>query len=229
MKTFIQIREELDKLNLKNLNEAEDSKVTSSIEKKDPDAMHMATHGTQHVYIGGQSDRENHSYHVHDTSTGKTHHVSLDHGGKAMSHGAVKSAAGSKVSSAAVKAIHSDHKDELSESTIQESVRALPKGYVNHETIKDNIKNYGDGVKLGHGAHEIEHPEEPGGSGRATYKTPSHPHAYAHHDKKTGKVTAVEIKHKKTSAAAVAKAMGHKEVGPQHHAIADTHNDENLV
>ena len=109
MKTFFQLREELN-----NLNEAEDSKVTSSIEKKDPDAMHMSTHGTQHVYIGGQSDRENHSYHVHDTSTGKTHHVSLDHGGKAMSHGAVKSAAGSKVSSAAVKAIHSDHTDELS-------------------------------------------------------------------------------------------------------------------
>ena len=60
-------------------------------------------------------------------------------------------------------------------------------------------------------------------------KTPSHPHAYAHHDKKTGKVTAVEIKHKKTSAAAVAKAMGHKEVTKAHHAIADTHNDENVV
>lgn len=109
MKTFDQLREELE-----NLNEAEDSEVTSSIEKKDPDAMHMSTHGSQHVYIGGQSDRENHSYHVHDTSTGKTHHVSLDHGGKAMSHGAVKSACGSKVSAAACKAIHSDHKDELS-------------------------------------------------------------------------------------------------------------------
>jgi len=96
------------------VNESEDSKVTSSIEKKDPDAMHMSTHGSQHVYIGGQSDRENHSYHVHDTSTGKTHHVSLDHGGKAMSHGAVKSACGSKVNAAACKAIHSDHTDELS-------------------------------------------------------------------------------------------------------------------
>ena len=463
MKTFTQIREELS-----NLTEAEDSKVTSSIEKKDPDAMHMSTHGTQHVYIGGQSDRENHSYHVHDTSAGKTHHVSLDHGGKAMSHGAVKNAAGSKVSSAAVKAIHSDHKDELSESTIQEykahgsynphepndqgltagkgkldkqyhkaeahvqnkhgssgmayahhkgdtaviavtgdqsspysnkegssslgnhdthnitavvhkdgsssavnlkyghrathhdvmkqapkvhhslakkiaqehnsaaakvtestiqeaklpsavalgdhaghgkfgtkkqnhpdgsatlklklsqdhakdkdgahayatkaadklkskgynvhkvsvrkseggfgqaehtasihlshnvkestiqeSVRAFPKGYVDHATIKHWNKEYGDGMDLGHGAHEIEHPHEPGGSGRASMKTPSHPHAYAHHDKKTGKVTAVEIKHQKTSAAAVAKAMGHKEVGPHHHAIADSHNEVN--
>jgi len=109
MKTFFQLREELE-----NLNEAEDSKVTSSIEKKDPDATHMSTHGTQHVYIGGQSDRENHSYHVHDTSTGKTHHVSLDHGGKAMSHGAVKAACGPKVGAAACKAIHSDHTDELS-------------------------------------------------------------------------------------------------------------------
>ena len=94
--------------------ESEDSKVTSSIEKKDPDAMHMSTHGSQHVYVGGQSDRENHSYHVHDTSTGKTHHVSLDHGGKAMSHGAVKAACGPKVGAAACKAIHSDHTDELS-------------------------------------------------------------------------------------------------------------------
>jgi len=50
MKTFFQLREELE-----NLTEAEDSKVTSSIEKKDPDAMHMSTHGTQHVYVGGQS------------------------------------------------------------------------------------------------------------------------------------------------------------------------------
>ena len=107
MKTFFQLREELN-----NLNEAEDSKVTSSIEKKDPDAMHLSTHGSQHVYIGGQSDRENHSYHVHDTSTGKTHHVSLDHGGEAMSHDAVKKAAGSKVSPAAVKALSLIHISE---------------------------------------------------------------------------------------------------------------------
>ena len=40
--------------------------------------------------------------------------MSLDHGGEAMSHDAVKKAAGSKVSPAAVKAIHSDHTDELS-------------------------------------------------------------------------------------------------------------------
>ena len=112
---------------------------------------------------------------------------------------------------------------------LDESVRALSKGYVNHNTLKTNKAEYGDAYDLGHGAHEIEHPEEPSGSGRASMKTPSHPHAYAHHDKKTGKVIGVEIKHKKTSAAAVAKAMGHKEVGPHHHAIADTHNNDNLV
>jgi len=106
---------------------------------------------------------------------------------------------------------------------LDESVRALPKGYVNHETIKDNQREYGDGINLGHGTHEVEHPEEGGRGG----PSPSHPHAYAHHDKKTGKVTGVEIKHKKTTAGAVAKAMGHKEVGPHHHAIADGHNEIN--
>jgi hypothetical protein len=106
---------------------------------------------------------------------------------------------------------------------LDESVRALPKGYVNHETIKDNQKEYGDGIDLGHNTHEVEHPMEGGRGG----PSPSHPHAYAHHDKKTGKVTAVEIKHKKTTAGAVAKAMGHKEVGPHHHAIADGHNEIN--
>ena len=121
--------------------------------------------------------------------------------------------------------IHLSH--NVKESTIQESVRAFPKGYVTHATIKHWNKEYGDGMDLGHGAHEIEHPHEPGGSARASMPTPSHPHAYAHHDKKTGKVTAVEIKHQKTSAAAVAKAMGHKEVGPHHHAIADEHNEVN--
>jgi hypothetical protein len=112
---------------------------------------------------------------------------------------------------------------------LDESVRALPKGYVDHETIKDNQREYGDGVNLGHGTHEVEHPHEPGGSGRASYKGPSHPHAYAHHDKKTGKVTAIEIKHQKTSAKKIAKAMGHKEVGPHHHAIADHHNETSVV
>lgn len=109
MKTFFQLREELE-----NLNEAEDSKVTSSIEKKDPDAMHLATHGKEHVYIGGSSDRENHTYHVHNTGTNKTKTVSLNHGGKAMSHGEVKKAAGASCSDAVCKTIHSDHTDELS-------------------------------------------------------------------------------------------------------------------
>lgn len=149
MKTFFQLREELN-----NLNEAEDNKVTSSIEKKDPDAMHMSTHGTQHVYIGGQSDRENHSYHVHDTSTGKTHHVSLDHGGKAMSHGAVKSACGSKVSAAACKAIHSDHKDELSESTIHEAaIHTHKDGTTVHHSDEDRGEIYS--IKHGGKTHTV--------------------------------------------------------------------------
>ena len=212
MKTFFQLREELE-----NLNEAEDSKVTSSIEKKDPDAMHMSTHGTQHVYVGGQSDRENHSYHVHDTSTGKTHHVSLDHGGKAMSHGAVKAACGPKVGAAACKAIHSDHKDELSESVIDESTQ---KWNVGKSQIAKSKKALGGDTEIGHGAHDLVHPDDDG---------PNAPGGqYGHLDPKTKKFSAVTVKFgHKTSAKKVAKAMGHKEVGPHHHAIADYHNETN--
>ena len=211
MKTFFQLREELE-----NLNEAEDSKVTSSIEKKDPDAMHMSTHGTQHVYVGGQSDRENHSYHVHDTSTGKTHHVSLDHGGKAMSHGAVKAACGPKVGAAACKAIHSDHKDELSESVIDESTQ---KWNVGKSQIAKSKKALGGDTEIGHGAHDLVHPDDDG---------PNAPGGqYGHLDPKTKKFSAVTVKFgHKTSAKKVAKAMGHKEVGPHHHEIADYHNKE---
>jgi len=211
MKTFFQLREELE-----NLNEAEDSKVTSSIEKKDPDATHMSTHGTQHVYIGGQSDRENHSYHVHDTSTGKTHHVSLDHGGKAMSHGAVKAACGPKVGAAACKAIHSDHKDELSESVIDESTQ---KWNVGKSQIAKSKKALGGDTEIGHGAHDLVHPDDDG---------PNAPGGqYGHLDPKTKKFSAVTVKFgHKTSAKKVAKAMGHKEVGPHHHEIADYHNKE---
>ena len=211
MKTFFQLREELE-----NLNEAEDSKVTSSIEKKDPDATHMSTHGTQHVYIGGQSDRENHSYHVHDTSTGKTHHVSLDHGGKAMSHGAVKAACGPKVGAAACKAIHSDHKDELSESVFDESTQ---KWNVGKSQIAKSKKALGGDTEIGHGAHDLVHPDDDG---------PNAPGGqYGHLDPKTKKFSAVTVKFgHKTSAKKVAKAMGHKEVGPHHHEIADYHNKE---
>jgi len=215
MKTFFQLREELE-----NLNEEEDSKVTSSIEKKDPDAMHMATHGTQHVYIGGQSDRENHSYHVHDTSTGKTHHVSLDHGGKAMSHGAVKSAAGSKVSSAAVKAIHSDHKDELSESTIYaEMQETTQKWNIGKSQIKKSAHALGGDTEIAPNVHDLVHPDDDG---------PNAPGGqYGHLDPKTKKFSAVTVKFgHKTSAKKVAKAMGHKEVGQHHHDIADFHNKE---
>tara|TARA_R110000764_G_scaffold40309_1_gene90080 strand:- start:290 stop:952 length:663 start_codon:yes stop_codon:yes gene_type:complete len=220
MKTFIQIREELDNINKADISEA------AIHTHADGTTVHHSDEDRGEVYSikhGGKTHTVNtHAYTVPgETVAGNVKkHIAAQAPG-IPSH--AKNAIAKHMAESTI------HKDELSESTIQESVRALPKGYVNHETIKDNIKNYGDGVKLGHGAHEIEHPEEPGGSGRATYKTPSHPHAYAHHDKKTGKVTAVEIKHKKTSAAAVAKAMGHKEVGPHHHAIADTHNDENLV
>ena len=148
MKTFFQLREELE-----NLNEAEDSKVTSSIEKKDPDAMHLATHGKEHVYIGGSSDRENHTYHVHNTGTNKTKTVSLNHGGKAMSHGEVKKAAGASCSAAVCKTIHSDHKDELSESTIHEAAIHSKGGTTVHHSDEDRAENYT--IKHGGKTHSV--------------------------------------------------------------------------
>jgi hypothetical protein len=69
-------------------------------------------------------------------------------------------------------------------------------------------------ANLGHGAHEVEHPGDTRGGAEL-----SHPYAYAHKGK------AVQIKDKKTTAAHVAKAMGHSTVTKAHHAIADYHND----
>jgi len=122
MKTFFQLREEttgqvitvpkaIFEAALQMLNE-EDSSVTSKVKKLDPEAIHISSHGTQHLYSGAQADHDNHTYHVHDTSTGKTHHVSLDHGGEEMSHSEIKNETPSHVSPAVVKAIHKDHKGE---------------------------------------------------------------------------------------------------------------------
>ena len=104
---------------------------------------------------------------------------------------------------------------------VYEHVKPL-KG-VDHDTIKHSNSEHGDHMDIGHGAHEIEHPEE-GGRGSSS---PSHSHAYAYHDKKTGKVSAIQIKHQKTNPAAVAKGFGHKEVTNAHRAIADIHNGIN--
>lgn len=95
---------------------SEDKAVTKKVEKIDPDSFYQKTIGHEHIYSGGQSDRENHTYHVHNTSTGKTHSISLDHGGKTMSHKAVRSESPKEVSDAAVKHIHKDHKEEMTYS-----------------------------------------------------------------------------------------------------------------
>jgi len=108
MKDFFKLREELQ------TNESVD-KAKSAVQDHDMDADHVSSHGSQHVFQGTQPDRGTHIYHVHDTNTNKTHHVELDHGGKTMSHGSVSKAAGKSVSAAAVKAVHSHHKSEMSQ------------------------------------------------------------------------------------------------------------------
>ena len=82
------------------------------------------------------------------------------------------------------------------------------------------------GSSLGHGAHELVAPSND------RYSS-GDDRAYGHVDKKTKKFAAVQVAAgKKTSPQAVAKAMGHKEVGKHHHTIAKFHNnamDENTL
>jgi len=95
--------------------EAEDSAVTKKVMRSDPDAMHVGTTGHEHVYAGA-GDGGEHVYHVHNTKTGKTHSAALDHGGTdTYSHAEVHKEFGgdSKVSKAASKIAHNDHKEEM--------------------------------------------------------------------------------------------------------------------
>lgn len=84
------------------------------VHKMDSDAFHVGSHGTQHAFAASETDRgEANHYFVHDTATGKTHSVTLDHGGEMMSHAQVKKAAGPHIHPQIVKALHKDHKDEM--------------------------------------------------------------------------------------------------------------------
>jgi len=88
---------------------------------------------------------------------------------------------------------------------------------VNRNQIGRSAEELGGSGSLGHGAHDLMHPDDTNGAS-----------AYGHVDKKTKEFKAVQVKFgHSTSAQKVAKAMGHKEVGPHHHAIADYHNDTN--
>jgi len=88
---------------------------------------------------------------------------------------------------------------------------------VNRNQIGRSADELGGSGSLGHGAHDLMHPDDESGAS-----------AYGHVDKKTKKFKAVQVKFgHSTSAQKVAKAMGHKEVGPHHKAIADYHNETN--
>jgi hypothetical protein len=90
---------------------------------------------------------------------------------------------------------------------------------VQRSLIGRSADELGGSGSIGHGAHELAHPDEHGGPNKGAS-------AYGHVDKKTKEFKAVAVKFgHTTSAKKVAKAMGHKEVGPHHHAIADWHNE----
>ena len=94
----------------------EDKSVTKKVASKDSDATHVGSTGHEHVYAGSQPDRGTHVYHIHNTKTGKTHTAAIDHSGRSQSHNNVHKAFGGKVSTAASKIAHKDHRSELKES-----------------------------------------------------------------------------------------------------------------
>jgi len=91
----------------------EDKSVTQKVAKHDQDAIHVGSVGHEHVYAGEQPDHETHVYHVHNSKTGQTHTADIEHAGEAFSHSEVHSQFGGKVSKAASKIAHKDHKDEM--------------------------------------------------------------------------------------------------------------------
>ena len=106
--------------------------------------------------------------------------------------------------------------NEAEDSMVDESTQ---KWNVGKSQIAKSKEALGGDTEIGHGAHDLVHPDDDG---------PNAPGGqYGHLDPKTKKFSAVTVKSgHKTSAKKVAKAMGHKEVGQHHHDIADYHNKE---
>ena len=114
----VDIDNEIENFSEDTINEAIRVGTTAgadAIRKVDPDAHHHKSVGHEHIYIGAQPDRDTHTYHVHNSKSGKTHTVDLDHGGRdTYSHKEVHQAAKGNISRAAALHIHKDHKSEMS-------------------------------------------------------------------------------------------------------------------
>ena len=80
------------------------------------DAEHIhSPSDKEHIYVGGQHSRDEHTYHVHNSGTGETHTIALDHGGQDVySAKEVHQEGKGKISRAAAHHIHKDHAKEMS-------------------------------------------------------------------------------------------------------------------
>jgi hypothetical protein len=98
------------------VQEGEDSNITKLVRKKDDDSSHIGTHGDEHVYMGGQGDRESTEHHIHNAKTGVTHSVNIDHADAPLSHKEVHSQVDKQtkgaVSTGATKHIHNAMKED---------------------------------------------------------------------------------------------------------------------
>lgn len=96
---------------------AEDSSVTKKVVKhtQDEGADHVMSHHGQHAYIGQMDSSDTTTYHVHDSKSGKTHSVEVDHSeGKASKNSFHKAFEGTHAHPDLVKKLHKWHNSQLS-------------------------------------------------------------------------------------------------------------------
>lgn len=114
---YIALHEQKSKTaGLRSIEEApsqEDSDITKKVNKFSGQGHNffVSKNGSQHVYMHDWSDNDTAIYNVHDTDTGKTHQVQVEHGGDSVSAKQVRAAAPKEVSDSTVKMIHKDIND----------------------------------------------------------------------------------------------------------------------
>jgi hypothetical protein len=119
MKTFFQLREELQQLDESLAASQKHMNKLADKEGHLDDPEHIGSHGHEHVYAThwGDGDDEATHYAVHNTKTNKVHKVPVEHNDEHLSKKEVEHSINvndpkGHVSAGARKHIHNDHNDE---------------------------------------------------------------------------------------------------------------------
>ena len=182
------------------------------------DSEHFKTIGDEHGYESNAAGRDSINYVVHNTKTGKTHHVVADADPENDSPPEHKS-----ISKEMLKAIHS-HATRLDESrvVVTEAKASITNKVAKHVGVS---KDDADGVVNHVASHGNHHTYNIGEEGW-TYT--GEPASYSTHDASTGKTHNFELPAKKVTADHVHKVMNKAVPGgvsAEHaKAVADDHN-----